>query len=211
MIVLADFWESLIAILIVIIPTATGAVFSKFIVNKWQDKNQKFQLKLAKSKLRKEILKDYQNGLVAYLLEIGNFYRMVKDHYILNRTYFPKEKVVKGAIIVPQGDENLPKNVFANELQKYDKRTDELDIELWNFFSTRNVYYDKKELVDLTHIVFNQLLHGDKLLRLTIESKNTEEFKKYCKIVDDILDELEQKISDLAQLLADTPLKELPD
>jgi len=191
---LVDIWEGVLAILLIVIPTGVGAISSKYIVNEWQEKNQKFQLKLAKSKLRKEILKDYQKGLVDHLVEMNNFARLVSDHYVIDEKYVSKDKELKIRREIPKGDENLPKNVLADEFQKYIKKSNEMDNELWNFFTTRNVYFNEKKVISLTQEVFDGIAHTDKLLRFIMNANNTEELRERDKLTHESLDVLNGKI-----------------
>lgn len=196
-------------ILMIVLPTIVGAVATRYIVNGWQEKKEKFRLDKEKYDLRMDIQERYKKSGVALVDLSYSFIERIEEEYASNWQLDSKKKTVTRILVIPEGDQNLPKILFAKELKEYRKQNLEITKNVWELFATISVYYDSKKLNDRFFALLDQAHFLFGLFYLLIES-NPKEFHNNHKILIKVFDDFREDATEVTKLLADTPMKELP-
>jgi len=204
--------ESIVTILVVIIPTIIGAFTSKFIINKWQEKNEEFQLKKEKSELRKKILLEKDDSIVARFFVCHGFVSHMNEGYMKNYRFESQEKTsVKYDIEFSNQNKDLPYIKFKDDVGSFRIKYNDLSKKVWDFFSTLTVYYDNKEIKDLIFKIFEEQSNINDSIHVLSYSKTADEYVSRLNHIIALSDVNRQSMSDLTRLMVTTPLKNIPD
>ena len=134
--------DYVVTLFAVIIPTVGGALASRFILQSWQEKKEKFNLKMEKFKVRREILKDLENSYMLYYLLMSTL--VIKANIYLTKKGFSFSDKPKSTSL-PETE--LPKMKFKQEYQAVEKKLNGFIIEnCWKFYNTWEVYFEDKKL-----------------------------------------------------------------
>jgi len=208
--------ESITTILVVLIPSLIGVIATKKITNSWQIKKEEFQLKKEKYELKIKSREKIQGAYKKSWFDLINLYfefkSRVEEYYIDSwQLESEKEKNVTFTYTIPDDKEKLPKVVFASDLKKFIADRELIRKEVWNFWSTLTVYFESEKLTK--H--FKEQTKNEKfvkeMFRVFIDSNDGKDFKTNREILSNTLSELRDKISIGGNLLATTPLRDLPE
>ncbi len=209
---MVDFWHGVLDVLVVAIPVSIVSLSSFFGVHFWQIKKHKHTILLQKIELRKEIQDEFNKSLGAEQNVYNAFIDKMRNHYLVNCILVSeKEKNVNYTTAIPSGKENLPLNVFKEDLKKFNETLLKLDGDVNQFYSKIMVYFDSEELLK----GYGELLRNDFFVRhliiVLVHSKDGIEFQRNLIIIESAQIPLLQSSANFSKLLANTKLKKSPD
>jgi len=174
---LEENYQPISDILKIILPTLIGAIATRYIVNSWQIKKEKFKLQKEKYGLRQEFLENFHFSLGATESLYNTLFDKIRVHYISKWIHMPDSKLFTYQISLKDGEANLPRNVFSEDIKLFNKKLSELDFESNKFFMLKNTYFQSKD-VDKA---YNELLKADfyvrNILNALILSNNYQELR----------------------------------
>jgi len=205
---LVEFWDAVLQILLVVIPTLIGSYSTKLIVNKWQERKEEFELNKSKFQLRKDIQKDFQKGLAEQISTCYDFINKITVHYASLWKVGSDKKIVKNIGIPREGDD-LPHIIFEDELINYRRKVFKDSRFMWELFSTLKVYYKSKKIDEEYSELISKLTFIIDLFNVLLDKDNNEDFQKNYELLKKELGELKIKSSNFVATLADTSLKKM--
>jgi len=209
---MVEFWEGVIQILMILIPTSVAAVSSKLIVNSWQEKKEEFNLKKDQYQLRKQIIDDFEKSYVAEMVLISNFVDKVIHSYTTDyRIGLDDDEIVEFAWKLPDDEKELPIKKFVKEYEEFRTEDGKLIKEIWNFFSTVRVYYSLNDISNHMQKISDASKHYRQLAHALIYSKNNEVMHKVHDKLDKYLVEFRTANHEVSNMLANTKMHKSPD
>ena len=208
---MVEFWDAIRDILVVAIPTIIAGVTSYFSVNLWQVKKEKFDLRQKKYELRKQIQMQFQKAIFSNLHLFEELHHKIAYHYSNSWDLDKKSNEVSFSMDIPHGNENLPENIFAEERIKFREKFIISNREIWNFYSTIIIYFDDDELSDKLSNLIDLCSECGLMFEVFMESKDNDDFKKKSDNLEKMISDFATLTSESAKMLANKPLKKMPD
>lgn len=165
--------EFLEKIILIAIPLIIAIIGSKLVINSWQIKKEKFNLRL-------EILKDFSKTYPYGLSISSRFYQKLTSNYVI----FPKNTKAKGEIIqgvldFPINNENLPKEKFSEEHKQMIDEITEINFNSTLFVSSIELYFEESNNIIKQFDKIAKCMNGvDQSLYDMVNSSQKEEFEK---------------------------------
>jgi hypothetical protein len=199
-----EFFKDLVLTMIaVIIPVIGGAVTTRKITSLWQIKNEK-------SKIKREVLSDFQNSAKRVYDITISFIGMIFDEYV-QYDHKLNEKIPKGHAILefPTNSDEFPKKKFQNEYKKFQSDIRESTFHGSRFLSSLRLYYRNQQLEEEYEKIHEQLasavIRANYLITTTTED---DFFKIYERCMKDLSDS-KTLMRSFELKLADTELNKL--
>ena len=198
--------QHVITILTVLIPTIGGAIASRFIVNSWQEKKEKFNLKVVKFKIKRGILKDLENSYMSYYLSLEHV--GIKISKLGKKDFSFSDEAESTSL--PETE--LPQMKFKHEYQAMEKKIDEVSREnCWKFFSTWGVYFDDKKMSETMNKLAKMSSSVHAAVRLMFDADNFESFKAFKEKFEMDGQKMKDLLRDARDLIVTTKMREFPD
>jgi len=176
---MVEFWEGFTQISIVSIPTIVGALSSKFIINSWQIKKEKFRLEKEKHTLRKEILDDYEKAYTNQISMLNNFDSVVVGEYTIDyKIMSEKDKKIVFSIELPENKEDWPLKKISKEYKEHKREVIENLRNIWKLFSTVRIYYELKDINEIMTEISKRSNYAQELISVLMFSKTSKEFQE---------------------------------
>jgi len=203
--------DNLVTILAVIIPTIGGALATKFIVNSWQDKKEKFNLKMAKFDLRKKIIKDFEDS---YVLS-HNLIEEIPVLVLRSHKDWLRKKIESGAhdVYLDQKfpDKLLPKNLFKKEIERVEKSIREATLSRWKLFNTVQIYFQGEEIYKELDKLSKQMADLDLLHNQIFHAQTPKDIQNFMKQFNPQYGELRNQLAIVTNLLINSKIRDISE
>lgn len=176
--------QSLDQIYAILVPIAYGGLITSSITNHWQKQKESNEIK-------RKILKELDDSLIAYYTLISNFRVMIFDAYVdENTSKIVSENIRQTQIKFPTNESEVPNKKFEEEIKVFNSKYWNLTYSVNSFGSSLALYYPESNFLKDMGDIYDKIGTAYLLTRKWIISRKEEEFKKWD-------DELENKLAEI--------------